>query len=166
MAMEKKWFAVYTKPRHEKKVAELFELQGIEYYLPLVKTLKQWSDRKKKVEETLIKSYIFVKTNFSDFPQIVRTNGVINFVKFEKKEAAIPEAQIQALKIFVNNDVEYSVTNEHFKKGQKVKITQGVLKDIEGELVSFSGKTKLYIRIEHIGYGLLAEVNSAFVEVL
>ena len=60
---ELQWFALYTRPKAEKKVEERLSLAGFDSFLPLQTVIKQWSDRKKKVEIPLINSYVFVKTN-------------------------------------------------------------------------------------------------------
>ncbi len=163
ISTEYKWYAVYTKSRHEKKVAKFLSEKEIEYYLPLIKTVKQWSDRKKKVEETLIKSYIFVRANNANYIDVLQTPGVVKFVNFERKAAPIPDCQIEAIRRFISGEFEIEVSTEHFKKGQLVEIVEGNLKGVRGEVVSFSGKKKLVIRIENIGYSLIVELAAAYV---
>ena len=68
MATEKKWYALYTKPRWEKKVYRLLSERGMEAYCPLNKVKKKWSDRIKLVEEPLFKSYVFVHTEEEETP--------------------------------------------------------------------------------------------------
>lgn len=158
-----KWYAVYTKSRHEKKVAKFLGEKHIEYYLPLIKTIKQWSDRKKKVEETLIKSYIFVKANNANYFEVLQTPGVVKFITFESKAAPIPDYQIEAIRKSITGELAVEVRSERFKKGQLVEITEGNLKGIKGEIVSLSGKRKLLLRINNIGYSLVVKLPAAYV---
>ena len=111
MDKELKWYVVYTKSRSEKKTNERLEKIEIETYLPLIKTLRQWSDRKKKVEIPLINSYIFVKANKLNYTSILNTEGVINFIKFENKHASIPDNQINNLKILMQDSKNITVSN-------------------------------------------------------
>ena len=74
---EEKWYALYTRPRAEKLVFQRLVEAGIETFLPLQKTYRMWSDRKKLVEKPLLSSYIFVKTNSKNFPIVYKTNGVV-----------------------------------------------------------------------------------------
>src|SRR5688572_20945239 len=101
-AMNHKWFAVYTKPRWEKKVVKLLVEKGIENYCPLNKVRRQWSDRIKLVEEPLFKSYVFVRVCEEDRTTVRMTDGVINFVYWNGKPAIIKDKEIQAIKLFLD----------------------------------------------------------------
>ncbi len=100
----KHWYALYTKSRNEKKVHQLLEEAGIESYLPLIKTLKQWSDRKKWVEEPLFKSYIFVQVQANQYYHVLNIPGIVRYITFEGKAVIVPEKQILAIKQFLNNE--------------------------------------------------------------
>src|SRR4030042_6761553 len=99
------WFAAYTRSRAEKAVARELEKQHINYYLPLYKTIRQWSDRKKKVEEPLIRSYIFVHITDKEYRKVLETSGVVNIVHFSGKPVSIPDWQIDNLKILMGAEV-------------------------------------------------------------
>ena len=91
----RKWLAVYTRPRWEKKVNQLLAEKGVERYCPLNKIRRKWSDRVKVVEEPLFKSYVFVKVNDEDRTDVRMTPGVINFVYWQGKPAVIKEKEIK-----------------------------------------------------------------------
>lgn len=158
MRLEYKWYAIYTKPRNEKKIAKELTKKGIENYCPLVKTLRQWSDRKKKVEVPLINSYIFVKVSEKEYYNALNTPGVVKYVTFSGKTAPIRDSQIEAIRIMLDNNLEYELRTERFKKGQEVEIAYGALSGMKGEIIEFSGKNHLLIRIENIGYSLVVNV--------
>ncbi len=156
---EHKWYALYTKSRAEKKVADLFKRDQVEFYLPLKKTLRQWSDRKKWVEEPLIHSYIFVRISEKEYYTILNTPGVVKYVTFEGKAAPIAEWQIEALQKVVANIDDYDLSTENYIKGHKVKITNGPMAGIIGEIIEVRGNKKLIIRIEPIGYSILLNLQ-------
>lgn len=159
---KKRWYALYTKSRAEKKVAKEFQLRGIEAYLPLEKKLKQWSDRKKWVEEPLIRSYIFVHTNRKELHNIMYTPGVVTIVTFEGRPAPIPDKQIQAIKDILNSKERYEVSAEEFDIGEMVEVTNGRLKGLKGELIQHLNRYKVLIRIEVIQQNLLVNINPSY----
>ncbi len=159
-----RWYPVYTLPRAEKKTNELLIKKGIISYLPLFKTLKQWSDRKKWVEEVLFKSYIFVYISNKEYDTVLQSHGIVRFIHFSGKAAAIPDVQIETLKNYLSGDVIPEVTFEKLDVGQRVKIISGKLKGYEGELVSWRQQERLVLRLEALGQSLLLKIAAADVE--
>ena len=100
--LEKKlnWYAVYTKPRWEKKVARLLEDKCIENYCPLNKVTKQWKDRKKVILEPVFKSYVFVRVSDELKWELKKINGIVNFVYWLRKPAVIKDEEIEIIKRF------------------------------------------------------------------
>ena len=167
MAKDKiQWYAAYTNSRAEKKVLKELQKQGIEAYLPLQKRLRQWSDRRKWVEEPLIRCYIFVRIDLSDYYQVLNTNGVVRYITFEGKAVPIPADQIEVLKKLVANEADVEVTTDNFTTGDKVKVVSGPLHGLEGELVDFRGNRRVMIRIEHIGQQLVVSIPAGFLEII
>lgn len=157
---QKKWYAVYTRSRTEKKV--LFEMEqiGIQAYLPLITTLRQWSDRKKKVEVPLIPSYIFVKIYESEIQKVLSLPAAVRFIMFEGKKVAIPENQITAIQTMIEKNPDITATNQHIKKGDNVRIASGPLNGLKGEVVEVDGKQKFVLRID-IGYTLIINIQNS-----
>jgi transcriptional antiterminator RfaH len=153
------WYALYTKSRAEKKVHEDLKNQGIEVYLPLKREQRQWSDRKKWVEVPVISSYIFIKINPSQYRDVFNAPGVVAYVSHKGQAVAIPEREIEAMRRTVENKLSFSVESDKLKKGEKVTITNGPLKGIEGEVEEIQGTKKLYLRISHIGYMLVLNLD-------
>lgn len=159
-----RWYPVYTLPRAEKKTHELLVKRGITSYLPLFKTLKQWSDRKKWVEEVLFKSYLFVYISHKEYDTVVQSYGIVRFIHFSGKAAHIPDIQMETLKNYLSGDVAPEITFEKLGVGQKVKIIAGKLKGYEGELVSWRQQERLVLRLEALGQSLLLKISAADVE--
>jgi len=156
---EKKWYALYTRSRAEKKV--LIELQemGVQAYLPLINTLRQWSDRKKKVEVPLIPGYIFVKTELKQIPILLNVDAAIKIIAFEGKYISIPENQIKTIQTLIEKGYSLSASNQTVVKGDTVKIASGSLKGLKGEVLESSGGKKFILRIE-IGYTLIVNLKN------
>jgi transcriptional antiterminator RfaH len=155
------WYALYTRSRNEKKVHTQLLALGINSFLPMQKTLKQWSDRKKWVEEPLIRSYVFVCISEKEYFDVLNTPGAVRFIFFEGKVAVIPDWQINALKTILDSGEEFDVTDHSFETGEKVLITRGPFRDIPGELITFKGKRKVMIRIDHVGHSMLVTISPA-----
>jgi len=163
---QKTWYAIYTKSRNEKKVyARLVEAE-IESFLPLQKILKQWSDRKKWVEEPLFISYLFVYINQNEYYKVLDVIGVVKYITFERKAAPIPEQQILAIKQFLNNEEDQMISSESFKIGDQVEIFRGTLKGLLGNLVDIRGKQKVRIEIESIGQSIILTIPKSYLKVI
>lgn len=160
------WYPVYTNPRAEKKAYQLLINKGIETYLPLSRQLKQWSDRKKWVEEPLIKSYIFVRIPSSQMTEVLMTNGISRFLYFSGKIASMPERQIEQLKLLMSTETEMEIIDYALHKGERVIIKAGPLQGLIGELIDFYSQSRLLLKIDHIGKSLLIQISKVFTEPL
>lgn len=156
--LSRKWLAVYTRPRWEKKVNMLLTEKGLESYCPLNKVRRKWSDRMKVVEEPLFKSYVFVKVDNNDRIAVRMTNGAINFVYWDGKPAVIKEKEINAIKRFLNEYENVEANPVDLKVNQRVRITNGTLMDKEGKVLDVRHKT-VKVAIESLGYILVAYIE-------
>lgn len=161
-----RWYPVYTNPKAEKRAYELLSRKGIEAYLPLQRTLKQWSDRKKWVEEPMIKSYLFVNVSPTQHAEVLMTQGIARFLYFSGKIASMPEQQIQSLKLLLATENDVEITERNFKKGENVIVTAGPLQGLKGELIDFQSSKRVLLRIDHTGQSLLIQVPKSFLEPL
>ena len=168
MALESKtennWYALYTKSRAEKKVLEQLTNMGIEAYLPIKKTLRQWSDRKKWVEMPVINSYIFVNIPPEDYNRVFEARGIVSYVSEKGKAAIIPNHEIEAMRRTINNQLTFDIETSRLKKGETITVTSGPLEGIKGEVLEIRGAKKLILRISHIGYTLVVDLNEAEIE--
>ncbi|MCW0483164.1 UpxY family transcription antiterminator [Gaoshiqia sediminis] len=160
------WLAVYTRSRSEKKLLSELVKKGIDCYLPLKIEKRQWSDRIKKIEEPLLKGYLFVKVSNKEYFNVLNTPGAVTYVSFEGKAAPIPEKQINDLKTFMKfyND-QVDVTRESLSKGEKVIVVTGPLKGVTGEITDFRGKNRIALRFENLGYCVLTDIALQDVEI-
>ena len=156
--MSRKWLAVYTRPRWEKKVNRLLIAKGLESYCPLNKVRRKWSDRVKVVEEPLFKSYVFVKVDDNDRSAVRMTNGAINFVYWNGKPAVIKEKEITAIRRFLDEYENVEARPVELKVNQRVRITNGTLMDKEGMILDVRHKT-VKVAIDSLGFILVAYID-------
>ncbi|QEC69062.1 UpxY family transcription antiterminator [Panacibacter ginsenosidivorans] len=157
-ASEKKWFAVYTKPRWEKKVNSILLLKGVASWCPVQKTERQWSDRKKIIEDPLFKSYVFVKINDDEKLTVLQTEGILNFVHFLGKPAVIKDEEIETIKSFLlEKDAKINIQSlQGFKEDDKVVIKHGIFMDNTGTVIRTAAK-KIYVRLESLDQVMIVE---------
>jgi transcription antitermination factor NusG len=156
--LSRKWLAIYTRPRWEKKVNQLLQEKGVESYCPLNKVRRKWSDRVKVVEEPLFKSYVFVKVSDGDRTNVRMTPGAINFVYWQGKPAVIREKEITAIKRFLDEYENVEARPMELKVSQRVRITNGTLMDQEGKVLDIRRKTAK-VAIDSLGYILIAYID-------
>ncbi len=156
----KYWYAVYTKPRWEKKVYELLLNRGIEAYCPMNRIRKKWSDRHKWVEEPLFKSYVFVKADEKEKPLIRMVNGVVNFVYWLGKPAVVRDKEIEIIRKFLNDYSDVQAVPVDLKVNSRITILKGAFMDKEAKVVRVLNN-KVQVIIESIGYSLVAVVDKS-----
>ncbi|MBI1221721.1 MAG: UpxY family transcription antiterminator [Bacteroidetes bacterium] len=166
MSQNKRWYAVYTAAKAEKKVGTRLQQQGIEHYLPLQKICRQWSDRKKWVEEPLFRSYIFVYTDESQYFQVLNTHGVVKFITFGGKAVPIPDFQIALVKRLLMESIELELTREELIEGMPVEITAGPLMGTLGELVYIQGEKRVAIKIHTLETSMLVNIPDICIETI
>ena len=158
-----KWYPVYTQPRAEKKAYSALIDKGIEAYLPLHRRLKQWSDRKKWVEEPLIKSYLFVRIADNAQTEVLMTKGIARFIYFSGRITAMPDRQINELKLLMASSLDIEVTEEDLQPGEKIKIKAGPLKGITGEIIAYRSQKQLLLRLENLGCSIIVNVAASLI---
>lgn len=159
------WYAVYTKPRNEKKVAMMLEREGIEHYLPLIRREKIWSDRKKIVDEPLFSSYIFVHITEKEHLPVLQTPGVVRFVMFEHRKVPVRDIQIEAVRRYCDTGEELFLNETDYKVGKKVKVISGGLKGLEGRLVQVLGKQRVKVEIDAIRHSIFVRIPMGSLEI-
>ena len=154
------WYAIYTNPRAESKVAERIAELGIEVYCPTVTDIRQWSDRKKKVVRPLFTSYVFVRINIKQFETVRNVYGAVNFVRHLSKPAKIRDIEIKAVKDFLSKVNTSTIVFEPF---DEVKINAGVFKGNKG-IVQQVGKNTLRIILSELKISVIAQISKSEVE--
>jgi transcriptional antiterminator RfaH len=158
-----KWYPVYTHPRAEKKAHQALSSKGIETYLPIKRQLKQWSDRKKWVDEPFIKSYLFVRIAEHEQAEVLMTRGIARFIYFGGKIAPMPDRQIDDLRLLMASSIELEITEENLLPGEKIILKAGPLKGMTGEIISYRSQKQLVLRLENLGCSVIIHVAASLI---
>ncbi len=145
--ISKAWFALYTKSRSEFKAAAQIEALCVEYYLPTVTKYKQWSDRKKKITEPLIRGYIFIYADEKERISSLEQNAVVRCLTERGRPARIPDWQIANLKNMLKNEGDFYIT-EGLSPGTKVRIKEGPFQDVIGVISESTGGKTIAVSID------------------
>lgn len=159
------WYALYTRPRHEKTVRDQLTEKRIETYLPLRRVLRLWSDRKKWVEEPLFRSYLFVHTHEEARLMALRTPGAIRVVSFQGRPAKVRDEEIENIRWILKEipDVE---TGDPVRLGDRVEVIRGPLSGLQGRLIQVHGSHRLVVLIESIRQALHINVGREDIRVI
>lgn len=163
--VQKTWYAVYTKPRWEKKVASLLLDNGIEHYCPINKVVKQWSDRKKVVHEPLFKGYVFVKLEEAKKWEVKKIPGILNLVYWLGKPAQIRDEEIDIIRRFLNEFNDVLVEQKGFVVNAEVRVKQGVLMNYHGIVVEVIG-SRAVVKIDNLDLQLSAHFDKKNLEIM
>src|SRR5688572_8799891 len=158
MSESKKWYAVYTKPRWEKKVANLLANKNIIAYCPLNRVIRQWSDRRKLVNEPLFTCYVFLQISTGELNTAKSVYGVINFVCWLGKPAVIKDEEIEIIKRFLNEHTNVQLEKYEVNVNDVVRITNGPLMEHEGSILAVTRK-KVKVYLPTLGFAMVAEIE-------
>ncbi len=153
------WKVLYVASRSEKRVSQRLNDLGLIAYVPLRTEKRKWSDRLKTVSTPMISGYVFVQVADKDRDMVFKSQGVLNFVRYNGGDAVVRDIEIEALKSIEQKG--YYVVGESsnsFKEGEKVLIKYGPFKGLEGSVRSIANENIYRISIESIGYALTVKV--------
>jgi transcription antitermination factor NusG len=159
------WYALHTRPRHEKLVVQRLEERGVKTFLPMVTEVHKWSDRKKQVQLPLFSCYVFAKfvPKRVERLNVLRVAGVLALVGSGGEGTPIPDGQIDAVRTLMDGGIPWS-SFPFLKIGQRVRIRGGALEGLEGILVARNGNQTLVISIDAIQRSLAVRVEGYQVE--
>ena len=161
--IEKNWYAIFTKPRSEKKVYQRMKDNEIEAFLPLVKTVRQWSDRKKTLEVPLIPSYIFVHMPEKELYKTLPIQGTVSVLKHLGKPARIREVEIDNLRILSNNSESHNITQGiSVSKGDDVEVTNGPFMGLIATCVNEGKNHRVVVNIDSLGSSFNVNIPLSF----
>lgn len=141
----KSWYVLYVNVRHEKKVMHRLLEKGIEAYVPISRKLKQWSDRKKWVEEPLFTGYVFVKVTIAGMDAARFVPGVLNYLSFKSGPAVVREEEIEGLKFFIEKGYLLMEEERTVHPGDKVILNLGEFRNFRGEIDQVLNEKFVYV---------------------
>jgi transcription antitermination factor NusG len=156
---------VQTRARHEKVIAQRLRDKGVTTFLPLVREVHGWSDRRKTVELPLFGCYVFARIlpRNEDRLRVLVVDGVLRFVGPGGLGIPIPEEQIEAVRRLVEEQLPFC-SHPFLKIGQRVRIRSGALDGVEGILVARSGERTLVVSIDAVQRSLAVRIEGYDVE--
>lgn len=149
------WFALYTKPHNEIKVAEKLLSMGIEAYCPTIVVEKQWSDRKKKIQQPLLNSYVFVKVNEKERGLVFVVPGVVRYLFWLGKPAVVKDSEILAIKEMLQEQFK-AITITGVQPGSTITLQEGVFKGQSATFVEQKGNKTILV-LDGLGITLILE---------
>ncbi len=163
---ESRWFAIYTKYKCEKYVADLLGKKGIAAYVPLIYKVKFYTSRTKKLNVPLINSYVFVKIKKSEYIPVLETEYVMAFLKQRKNLICIPDDEILMLKRIVGEITNLEIGAVDMSKGDEVEIIAGNLTGIKGVLIEKEGSKRFVVQLSTIGMQLMMTIDKSNLKLL
>lgn len=154
---DKCWFALYTKPRNEFKAAKQLEAVCVEYYLPTIVKISQWSDRKKKISEPLLRGYIFIFSNEKERILSLEQPSIVRCLSQRGRPARVPEWQINNLKKMLQTDAEFHI-KEGLVRGVKVKIKEGPFQGVIGVVQEAEVGKAIVVSIDLLNRSVIAHL--------
>ena len=163
----KKWLVFYTKSRHEKKTGEYLTKRGFEVFIPLHKVVRQWSDRKKKVEVPLFNSYIFVHDTFDKIPQILQTPGISWNIRYNDKPAVLRDEELNIIQRFLSSGFFIETSSApSLNAGDEVEVIDGALKGLKGRVIHSSAGDKLSVLLESIQQNIIVTIDPVALKIV
>lgn len=156
---EVRWYALWTRSRHEQVVREQLEQKQIEAFLPTVTKWSRWKDRKKKIDWPLFPGYCFARFDAKERLPILKCTGVVNIVSVSGEPAPIPDNEIASVRQLVDSDLAYDPC-PLIKEGTMVEVMHGPLRGVVGRLVRKNEKARLVLSVNLIGQAVSAEVDA------
>ena len=154
------WFAVWTRSRHEARVADQLEKKGIEAFLPTITRWSRWKDRKKRIDWPLFPGYCFARIDLADSLSVLKCAGVVKLVSFEGRPSPIPDSQVDDIRVLVTSELKYDPC-PLIAEGDPVVVVSGPLRGVRGRLLRKGAHARLVINVDLIGRGVSVELDAA-----
>ena len=161
--MNARWYALYLRSRYEKRAHVHLLDNGVESFLPLIEEVHVWSDRKKRVEEPLFRGYLFVRTDLNNKISILQTDGVVHFVNVGAKLTAIPDEQINWVKILIGHP-DRVVREAYISEGQRVRVSAGPFIGLQGYVLKVKSSTRVVVSLDAIAQSVSVDIEPELLE--
>src|SRR5258705_4396721 len=157
---EVRWYALWTRSRHEQVVREQLEQKHVETFLPTITKWSRWKDRKKKIDWPLFPGYCFARFNARERLPILKCTGVVNIISFEGEPAPIPEHEIDGIRTLIDSELAYDPC-PMIREGMMVEVSHGPLKRVIGRLIRKGAHARLVLSVDLIGQAGTVAVEAA-----
>ena len=161
--MDARWFAIWTRSRHEKRVRDQLANKAVEVFLPTIGRWSHWKDRKKKVDWPLFPGYCFARIEPGDRLAVLKCDGVVSIIGTNGVPTPIPDVEIESVRQLVDSELSYDPC-PLIKEGERVKVTHGPLAGVVGRLVRKGAHARLMLSVDLIGQAVSVEVDASDVK--
>ncbi|MGE3707814.1 MAG: UpxY family transcription antiterminator [Vicinamibacterales bacterium] len=162
----RRWFAVWTRSRHEQAVRDQLRAQEVDVFLPTITKWSRWKDRRKKIDWPLFPGYCFVRIEPTDTMRVLKCRGVVRIVSFEGGPAPIPETEIESIRQLVESKLRFDAC-PLLEEGAAVEVVGGPLRGVLGRLARKTGThARIVLSVELIGRAVSVEVHAADVRAM
>jgi transcription termination/antitermination protein NusG len=155
-----RWYALYTFPRHEKRVAEQIEKREISCFLPVYRSVRRWKDRRKELELALFPGYVFVRVAIQDKLEVLKIPGVVRLVTFNGQPAALPDNELESLRRGLAKRVRM-MPHPYLHVGRRIRLKSGPMAGLEGILRRRKDGLRLIVSVEILMRSVAVEVDEA-----
>lgn len=157
------WYALYTCPRHEKRVAEQIKRRSFHCFLPLYRSARRWKDRRKELDLALFPGYVFVRLALENRLQVLQVPGVVRLVSFNGQPAALPAEEIETLQARLSGAPRLE-PHPYLRMGRRVRVRSGPMQGLEGIMVRRKDQCRVIFSIDLIMRSVAVEVDEADLE--
>ncbi len=162
------WYAAYTKSRHEFVAQNELSKKDIETFLPVVRKIRTWKDRKKWIDFPLFPGYLFIRTipSYENFLDILKTRGIVTLLSSEAANPIpVPDEEINSLRLMLESGREIDIY-PGLKEGSRVRIKRGPLTGAEGTLKVKNEQYMFLVNIEILGRSIGVKVYAEDLELI
>lgn len=158
-----RWYALYTLPRHEKRVADQIERQGFACFLPLYRSIRRWKDRRKELALVLFPGYVFVRMALQSRGRVLQLPGAVHLVAFNGHPAELPDEEIEGLRgrLAGSGNIE---PHPYLCAGRQVRVRSGPLQGLEGIILRTKDRCRIVLSIHLIMRSVAVEVDDGDLE--
>jgi transcription antitermination factor NusG len=160
---EGSWYALYTCPRHEKRVADQIKQRRISCFLPLYRSVRRWKDRRKELDLALFPGYVFVHVARQEQLQVLQVAGAVRFVCFNGRPAPLPDEEMESLMNATARGVR-AEPHPYLKAGRRVRVRYGPLAKAQGILVRRKDKFRIVVSLDLLMRSVGVEVDESDIE--
>jgi transcription antitermination factor NusG len=155
-----RWYAIWTRARHEQIVREQLARKEIEAFLPTISRWSRWKDRKKRIEWPLFPGYCFARFDAANSLEVLKCSGVVSVVSFEGKPAPIPDIELDSIRLLVGSALQFDPC-PLIHEGAMVEVIHGPLKGVVGRLLrKDASRARLVLSVDLIGQAVSVEVDA------
>jgi transcription antitermination factor NusG len=160
---EPRWYAAYTRANHERRVADQLVERGMEYFLPQYESLRNWKDRRVRLQMPLFPGYVFVHLALQNRLRVLQVPGVACLVGFAGRPMAVPEEEFARIRGFLNKGLR-AEPHPYLQAGRRVRVRSGPLEGMEGIVLRRKNGWRLVISLDLIHRAMDVDVDGADLE--